>query len=92
MLVHEVQLDSVGTTVVPFKASCFIVQPGCVSPVDTHAVHEIWMLAQGEGELMYDGESSVLHPKEFIYLEPPKKHQVRNTGTEPLVIFSVWWK
>jgi mannose-6-phosphate isomerase-like protein (cupin superfamily) len=92
MSVREVQLDSVGATVIPFKASYFIVQPGCVSPVDTHSVHEMWMLAQGEGELIYDGESSSLRPLDFIYLEPPKQHQVRNVGTGPLVIFSIWWK
>jgi len=50
------------------------------------------MLAQGEGELIYDGESSPLLPLDFIYLEPPKKHEVRNTGAEPLIIFSIWWK
>jgi mannose-6-phosphate isomerase-like protein (cupin superfamily) len=92
MSVHEVQLDSVGATVIPFKASYFVVQPGCVSPVDTHSVHEIWMLAEGEGELIYDGKSSSLRPLDCIYLEPPRKHQVRNIGTGPLIIFSIWWK
>ncbi len=91
MSVHEVRLDSVNAKVIPFKASYFVIQPGCLSPVDTHAVHEMWMVAQGEGELIYDGEPSLLHPLDFINLEPPKKHQVRNTGSEPLVIFSVWW-
>ncbi|PYP89485.1 MAG: cupin domain-containing protein [Candidatus Angelobacter sp. Gp1-AA117] len=91
MSVHEVQFNSVGT-VIPFKSSYFVIQPGCQSPVDTHSVHEIWMLAQGEGELIYDDESSPLRPLDFIYLEPPKKHEVRNTGKEPLIIFSVWWK
>jgi mannose-6-phosphate isomerase-like protein (cupin superfamily) len=92
MSVHEVRLDSVGTGVIPFKASYFVVQPGCFSPVDTHAVHEMWMVAQGEGELIYDGDLSSLRPLDFINLEPPKEHQVRNTGAGPLIIFSVWWK
>ena len=92
MLVREVQLDSVANTAIPFKASYFVVHPGCVSPVDTHSVHEMWMIAQGEGELSYDGKLSVLGPLDFIYLEPPKKHQVRNIGTGLLVIFSTWWK
>ena len=91
MSVHEVQLDSIGTTVSPFKASYFVVQPACQSPVDAHSVHEVWMVAQGEGQLIYDSELCPLRPLEFIYLEPPKQHQVRNTGAEPLIIFSVWW-
>jgi mannose-6-phosphate isomerase-like protein (cupin superfamily) len=92
MLVHEVRLDSVSPIAIPFKASYFIIQPGCLSPVDTHAVHEMWMVAQGEGELTYDGVSSSLRSLDFINLEPPKEHQVRNTGVVPLIIFSVWWK
>ena len=60
--------------------------------MDSHAVHEMWMVAQGEGELTYDDEASLLGPLDFIKLEPPKEHQVRNTGTGPLIIFSVWWK
>jgi len=92
MSVHEVKFDSVSTTAIPFKASYFVVEPGCLSPVDTHPVHEIWMLAGGEGELIYDGECSSLHPLDFLYLEPPKKHQVKNVGSGPLVIFSIWWK
>ena len=92
MSVHEVQFDSVSTTAIPFKASYFVVEPGCLSPVDTHSVHEIWMLARGEGELICDGECSSLRPLDFLYLEPPKKHQVKNVGSGPLVIFSIWWK
>lgn len=92
MSVHEVQFDSISTTVIPFKSSYFVVQPGCQSPLDSHSVHEIWMLAQGEGELIYDGETSLLRPLDVIYFRPPKTHQVRNTGTEPLTIFSIWWK
>lgn len=92
MSVHEARFDSGGAGVVPFKASYFVVQPGCLSPVDTHSVHEIWMVAQGEGELAYDGGSSPLRPLDFIYLQPPKEHQVRNVGAGPLIIFSVWWK
>jgi mannose-6-phosphate isomerase-like protein (cupin superfamily) len=52
----------------------------------------MWMVAQGEGELIYDGETSTLRPLEFIYLEPPKEHQVRNIGMGPLIIYSVWWR
>jgi mannose-6-phosphate isomerase-like protein (cupin superfamily) len=52
----------------------------------------MWMVAQGEGELTYDGVSSSLRSLDFINLEPPKEHQVRNTGVVPLIIFSVWWK
>jgi quercetin dioxygenase-like cupin family protein len=91
MQVFEVKLDPEGTPLAPFKASRFTVEPNCSSPVDSHAVHEIWMVAEGEGELIYDNERISISASDIIYLEPPKKHLVRNDGTKPLVIFSIWW-
>lgn len=76
----------------PFKASRFTVEPGCASPVDSHAVHEIWMVAKGSGELVYDERAVRLEAGDVFYFEPPKPHLVRNDGAGPLAIFSVWWK
>lgn len=90
--VFELQLAPHGVPLAPFKASYFTVEPDGVSPVDSHSVHEIWMVAQGKGELIYDGCSYPVQPSQAFYLEPPKPHQVRNCGSEPLVIFSFWWK
>jgi len=92
MRVYEIDLNPAGTPLAPFKASRFTVEPGCASPVDTHAVHEIWMVAEGEGELVYDNRSLRLRPGDVCYFEPPKPHEVHNDGTTTLVIFSLWWK
>jgi mannose-6-phosphate isomerase-like protein (cupin superfamily) len=90
--VFEVQLAPHGIPLAPFKASYFTVEPDGVSPVDSHSVHEMWMVAQGQGELIYDGQTCIISPRQTLYFEPPKPHQVKNCGPEPLVIFSVWWK
>jgi mannose-6-phosphate isomerase-like protein (cupin superfamily) len=84
-------MEALGNGKAPFKAAYFTVQPGCTSPVDSHSVHEIWMVAEGEGELMYDNQQSSIRAFDMLYFEPPRSHQVRNHGTRPLVIFSVWW-
>jgi quercetin dioxygenase-like cupin family protein len=76
----------------PFQAAYFTVEPGCTSPVDSHSVREIWMVAEGEGVLTYDQEKSTIHAFDILYFEPPKCHQVSNETSRPLVIFSVWWK
>jgi quercetin dioxygenase-like cupin family protein len=92
MSVSEVNLDPAGNPLAPFNASRFTVEPGCASPVDSHAVHEIWMVAEGCGELIYGGLSMRLKAADVFYFEPPTPHQVKNDGSQTLVIFSVWWK
>lgn len=91
MEVFEIDLSRSGKSLSPFKASRFTVDPDFTSPVDSHAVQEMWMVAQGEGELYYDDQAIRIHASDVIYLEPPKPHQVKNVGAETLVIYSVWW-
>jgi quercetin dioxygenase-like cupin family protein len=92
MSVSEIKLDPLGHPLAPFNASRFTVEPGCASPVDSHAVHEIWMVAEGSGELIYSDHSIRLKAADVFYFEPPNPHQVKNDGSQALVIFSVWWK
>lgn len=91
MQVFEIDLGSSSEIKCPFKASRFTVDPDHTSPVDSHSVREIWMVAQGEGDLRYDGETIRIRASDVIYLDPPKPHQVKNVGSESLVIYSVWW-
>jgi quercetin dioxygenase-like cupin family protein len=92
MSVSEIELDPSGNPLAPFNASRFTVEPGCASPVDSHAVREIWMVAEGFGELTYGDLTVRLNTADVFYFEPPTPHQVRNDGSQTLVIFSVWWK
>lgn len=89
--VFEITTEAAEKMRAPFKVARFTVAPNCASTIDSHAVHEIWMIAQGTGELVYDGESVRISAPDLLYFEPPKTHLVRNDGTEPLVVFSVWW-
>ena len=91
MRIDELDLNLAGSPLAPFKAARFVVEPGHASPVDSHAVHEIWSVLAGEGELVYDQRPLRLRTGTVWYLEPHKTHQVTNDGTEPLVIWSMWW-
>ena len=76
----------------PFKASRFTVEPGCSSPVDSHSVREIWIIAKGKGEVVYDGHAVRARADDVFYFEPFKTHQLRNDGAGKMVVFSVWWE
>src|SRR6516165_4273594 len=67
MQVFELQLAPHGTPLAPFKASYFTVEPNGMSPIDSHSVHEIWMVAQGCGELTYDGRTCIIEPRQNFY-------------------------
>jgi mannose-6-phosphate isomerase-like protein (cupin superfamily) len=60
--------------------------------VDSHAVHEIWIVTAGEGQLTYDDRQLRVRCSDVLYFEPPKPHLVSNDGVETMVIFSIWWK
>lgn len=84
---HEVQVRNA-----PFKLARFTVEPGYTTPVDTHAVHEIWFVAGGTGELRYDDDRLIrIAEGDAVYLEPPRTHQVHNDGDSTLVIHSMYW-
>lgn len=89
--VFEITTEAADRIGAPFKVARFTVAPNCASTVDSHAVHEIWMIAQGTGELVYDGQTVRVSAPDMLYFEPPKTHLVKNDGTELLVVFSVWW-
>lgn len=92
MRVFEIGLLKHGAQIAPFKASRFTVEPNCSSPEDSHEVREIWMVAEGEGELVYDTQTIRIKAADVLYFESFKPHLVNNDGDKPLVIYSVWWR
>ena len=76
----------------PFGVARFSVAPGETAPVDSHASHEIWVITEGEGELIYEGGITRLAAESACYIEPPKPHQLRNTGSTILRAVSIWWR
>ncbi len=44
----------------------------------------------GQGEGILDGKPFVIHPGDVIVVAPGTRHNVRNVGTEPLKIMTVY--
>jgi mannose-6-phosphate isomerase-like protein (cupin superfamily) len=76
----------------PVRMSRFELAPGAQSPLDTHEDREMWMFAQGSGRLGYRGEPPVeVRAGDVVEFEAGSSHTLHNTGSEPLVVFSIWW-
>jgi mannose-6-phosphate isomerase-like protein (cupin superfamily) len=88
VIVQEVDLSFVVT---PFRASRFVVQPGAETPEDQHIVSECWFVVSGTGKLWSGGTPVQLQSGNIVHFAPEQPHRVRADGTEPLVIYSVWW-
>jgi mannose-6-phosphate isomerase-like protein (cupin superfamily) len=77
----------------PFSLSRFQLQPGARSPLDRHAETELWLIATGRGTLSaHDGAyEREVAPGEIVAFSPEVSHTLHNTGSEPLLVFAVWW-
>jgi quercetin dioxygenase-like cupin family protein len=76
----------------PFGISRFSVDPGASSPLDRHDDSEIWLLAAGTGILGYgDHETYEVKAGDILQLAPNTSHLLTNTGSQPILVFSIWW-
>ena len=75
----------------PFKTARFEVPPGRTSELDVHDVAELWMVRTGTGTVASGETRLEVGPGEMVYFAGRVPHQITNTGTEPLRLFSVWW-
>jgi mannose-6-phosphate isomerase-like protein (cupin superfamily) len=89
--IHEARLNAAEKPVAPFRASIFTVPAGASSPRDQHEVRECWVVLAGTGVLTTDAGTQRLDPNTMTYFASNQPHEVRNDGSTPLRIFSVWW-
>ena len=76
----------------PVRMSRFELAPGARSPLDEHDEREMWMFAQGSGMLSYRGQPPVrVAAGDVVELEAGASHTLHNIGSEPLIVFSIWW-
>lgn len=58
---------------------------------ETHAhVEQILYFQTGTGKAILDGKESALNPGDVLVVTPGTKHNILNTGTEPLTIITVY--
>lgn len=75
----------------PFQAGHFTIEPGVLSTLDVHNVRESWLMVSGEGTLIYDKVEIEVKKGDFLYFDSNKTHQIKNTGTEQILIYSIYW-
>ncbi|MFJ8011425.1 class I tRNA ligase family protein [Streptomyces sp. NPDC096339] len=68
------------------------VVPGGRSDAHQHDETEVFVIVEGTGELVVDGERTPVGPGTVAMLEPFETHVVENTGTEDLVFFDMYWR
>lgn len=62
-----------------------------VRPLHGHkGVEEILLILKGEGEAWVDGETAFFKKGNAVLFPPDSKHQVRNTGSGPLITASIF--
>jgi len=62
-----------------------VVPPKGKSDVHSHPeCEEYWIIVDGRGEMIIDGEKTSVEPGVIVYSPPNASHQMVNTGYEPL--------
>jgi mannose-6-phosphate isomerase-like protein (cupin superfamily) len=92
MVIEEVDGAAPEVTGWPFEASRFQVPPGATSERDQHDVAELWMVRSGHGTVNSDGATLTVGPGDMVYFAGRVPHQITNTGSDDLRLFSVWWR
>ena len=78
----EVEGLAVGMTILP---------PGKSSSFHSHDIEcETWIIVSGEGEVRVGEESELVGPESVVFLPRNIKHQIINTGQEPLRMFWIY--
>ena len=86
LLSPSLQVDveglAVGMTILP---------PGKSSSFHSHDVEcETWIIVSGEGEVRVGEERGLVGPESVVFLPRNIKHQIINTGQEPLRMFWIY--
>ena len=73
---------AVGMTILP---------PGKSSSFHSHDVEcETWIIVSGEGEVRVGEDRELVGPESVVFLPRNIKHQIINTGQEPLRMFWIY--
>ncbi|MDB9495389.1 cupin domain-containing protein [Spirulina major CS-329] len=71
--------------VIQFAQATF--PPGQIAPSHAHGdMAEVFFVESGWGEIVIEEQVHRLEPGVCVLVEPQERHEVRNTGTEPLVL------
>lgn len=90
VVMSEVLASELGNR--PFSIASFSVEARAASEPHEHDVAEIWYIASGSGQVVAEERRFAVEQGDFVFLHPKSRHQIRNTGGEPIQAVSVWWE
>lgn len=76
----------------PFQLNEVVVKRGQQTPLDQHAVAEIWYIQSGHGTLHFDGKDHELKPGSWVHFPPHKPHQATSADSSDLHLLSIYWE
>ena len=66
------------------------IDAGCSSSIQTHGKRsEHWVIVSGTAKVTLNGEETLLHQNESLYIPIGAKHRIENPTTKPLVLIEV---
>ncbi|HEX3479336.1 MAG TPA: cupin domain-containing protein [Kofleriaceae bacterium] len=75
----------------PFQASWWTVVAGSATEPEQHAVHEIWIIEAGSGELTCGETTMAVRAGDVLRIPPHTRHVIANAGPDLLTVYSLWW-
>jgi len=66
------------------------IAPGEDIGEETHRADQATFFVAGHGQAVVDGDKAAVSPGHMVVIPQGAKHNIRNTGTEPLKLFSVY--
>lgn len=76
----------------PFGMARFEVAAGGVTPPDSHAVTELWLVLQGRGTLRYEGADHEVSAGELVGFAPFAEHTLLADRGTAMSVLSIWWR
>ena len=71
------------------SVSQLLIEPGIAIPIHTHTPHQVdsIMIVSGQGEAYVNGGWQSIRAGDYLLVPAEIEHGVKNTGTDPLVLF-----
>ena len=66
------------------------IEPGDDIGAETHRADQTTFFVSGEGKATLDGHSTKVGPNHLLVIPQGAEHNITNTGTQPLKLFSVY--
>jgi mannose-6-phosphate isomerase-like protein (cupin superfamily) len=76
----------------PFGTAWGYLKPGMQQKPERVEVSKLYFIVEGQAEMSIEDETSPLKQGDLLHIPAGSMHSIRNSGTDDLVTFAIWWK